>query len=114
MTLAILQARMGSTRLPGKVLKTVAGKTILDHLIDRISPAKEIDQIIVATTTNSEDDAIEQWGKEKGVTVYRGSDWDVLERFYNATSIAKAKPENVVRICCDNPLHSHKVVDFVV
>ncbi|NQX92020.1 MAG: acylneuraminate cytidylyltransferase, partial [Flavobacteriales bacterium] len=51
MTLAILQARMGSTRLPGKVLKTVAGKTILDHLIDRISPAKEIDQIIVAPTT---------------------------------------------------------------
>lgn len=114
MTVAILQARMGSSRLPGKVLKTVHGKAILDHLIDRISPAKMIDEIIVATTNNPEDDAIEVWGKEKGVKVFRGSDWDVLERFYLATNIAKVSPDHLVRICCDNPLHSHKVVDFVV
>lgn len=114
MTLAILQARMGSTRLPGKVLMSVHGKTILDHLIDRISPAKLIDEIVVATTSNAEDDAIEQWGLEKGIKVFRGSDWDVLERFYQATDIAKEKPDHMVRICCDNPLHSHKVVDFVV
>lgn len=114
MTVAILQARMGSTRLPGKVLKEVAGKSILDHLVDRISPAKLVDQLIVATTTNVEDDAIEEWGNKKGVTVHRGSDWDVLDRFWGAANIAEAKPDTIVRICCDNPLHSHKVVDFVV
>lgn len=114
MIVAIIQARMGSTRLPGKVLMPMNGKTILDHLIDRISPAKNLDDIIIATTTDIEDDAIEVWCMNKGVGCYRGSDWDVLDRFYQAAIAQKEQPDTIVRICCDNPLHSHKVVDFVI
>ena len=114
MTVAILQARMGSSGLPGKVLKQVHGKTILGHLIDRLSPATSVDAFVVATTTNDEDDAIETWCKEQGVNVFRGSDWDVLERFWGAANSLNETPNTIVRICCDNPLHSHKVLDFVV
>lgn len=115
MNLCIIQARMGSSRLPGKVLMTVHCKTILQQVVDRLSPAKSIDQIVVATTTNSEDDAIEKFCLDNSVKYYRGSDWDVLDRFYNAAIICGAKKgDNIIRICCDNPIHSHKVVDFVV
>lgn len=114
MKLVIVQARMGSTRLPGKVLKPLHGKTILDHLVDRISPAEKVDAIVIATTTNAEDDAIETWCADKGVLCHRGSDWDVLDRFYQAANSMDETPDTIVRICCDNPLHSHKVVDFVI
>jgi spore coat polysaccharide biosynthesis protein SpsF len=114
MNLAIIQARMGSTRLPGKVLLPLYGKSILQHLVDRISPAEKLDEIVIATTTNSEDDAIADFCKTKGINCFRGSDWDVLERFYQAALSFEEVPETIVRICCDNPLHSHKVVDFVV
>ena len=114
MTVAILQARMGSTRLPGKVLREVHGKKVLEHLIDRLTPSQKVDQFVVATTSNSEDDAIEEWCKEKGVHCYRGSDWDVLDRFWVAANSLDSKPDTIVRICCDNPLHTYKVIDFVV
>ncbi|MFM1931384.1 MAG: hypothetical protein RL226_687 [Bacteroidota bacterium] len=114
MKLAILQARMGSTRLPGKVLREVHGKKVLEHLIDRLTPSQKVDQFIVATTSNAEDDAIEQWCKEQGVHCYRGSDWDVLERFWGAANSFDSQPDTIVRICCDNPLHSYQVLDFVV
>ena len=114
MTVAILQARMGSTRLPGKVLREVHGKKVLEHLIERLTPSQKVDQFVVATTSNSEDDAIEEWCKEKGVHCFRGSDWDVLDRFWGAANSLDSKPDTIVRICCDNPLHSYKVLDFVV
>ncbi|MCH2197536.1 MAG: glycosyltransferase family protein [Flavobacteriales bacterium] len=114
MTVAILQARMGSTRLPGKVLTEVHGNTILGHLIERLTPAKSVDDFVIATTSNEEDDAIEAWCNENGVNVFRGSDWDVLERFWGAVNMLEETPDTIVRICCDNPLHSHKVLDFVV
>lgn len=113
MKVAILQARMGSTRLPGKVLREVHGNTILGHLVSRLSPSTTVDKFIIATTTNSEDDAIEKWCADNEISCYRGSDWDVLERFYNATQLAD-NPDTIVRICCDNPLHHHTVLDFVV
>jgi len=71
---------MGSTRLPGKVLRTVFDKPILQHLVDRLQPSKTIDKLIVATTTNIEDDAIEEFCKPRGIAFFRGSDWDVLSR----------------------------------
>lgn len=114
MNLCIIQARMGSSRLPGKVLMDVNGKSILENVLDRLGPSKFIDQFIVATTNNAEDDAIEKFCKDKGVACYRGSDWDVLDRFYQAAMQCGLKSgDSVVRICCDNPLHSYKVVDFV-
>lgn len=110
MNLLIIQARMGSTRLPGKVLKPLHGKPILQHLVDRVSPAKLIDRIIIATTTNSEDDAIQQFCAEKNILCSRGSDWDVLSRFYEAA--APYQPSTVIRVTSDCPLHHHTVVDF--
>lgn len=114
MNLAIIQARMGSTRLPGKVLMDVHGKSLLKQLVDRIRPAKKLDEIIIATTENAEDDPIEAYCAENDIKCVRGSDWDVLDRFYKAANSLDETPDNIVRICCDNPLHSHKVVDFVV
>ncbi|HXB41816.1 MAG TPA: glycosyltransferase family protein [Bacteroidia bacterium] len=112
MNLLIIQARMGSTRLPGKVLMDINGKSILENLIERVSPAKTIDKLVIATTTNSEDDAIENFCKERNLNYYRGSDWDVLGRFYNAA--LPFNPTNVIRVTSDCPLHSHKVIDFIV
>lgn len=112
MNLLIIQARMGSTRLPGKVLMNIHGRPILETLLDRIKPSKTVQKIIVATTTNAEDDKIETFCKANGTDCYRGSDWDVLDRFYKAA--LPYKPNNIVRITSDCPLHSYKVVDFVV
>ena len=115
MNICIIQARMGSTRLPGKVLRTVVDKPILQHLVDRLKPSHTIDKLIVATTTNREDDAIEEFCKKRGIAYYRGSDWDVLSRFAEAANSAGATlGDTIIRICCDNPIHSWKVVDFVV
>jgi spore coat polysaccharide biosynthesis protein SpsF len=105
---------MGSSRLPGKVLMDVNGKTILENLLDRLSPAEGIDEIIVATTTLSEDDAIENFCHEHNVKCFRGSDWDVLDRFYQTALSLTEKPDHVVRICCDNPLHHHGVLQNVL
>lgn len=112
MNLLIIQARMGSTRLPGKVLKTINGKTILGHLVDRIAPSRLVSKVVVATTTNPEDDAIEKFCTEKKIAVSRGSDWDVLDRFYKAAQ--SYQPQNIIRVTSDCPLNSHKVVDFVI
>jgi spore coat polysaccharide biosynthesis protein SpsF len=115
MNICIIQARMGSTRLPGKVLRTVFDKPILQHVIDRLSPSKQIDKLVVATTTNAEDDAIEKFCLARNISVYRGSDWDVLERFISAARLNGAQSgDTIIRICCDNPIHSWKVVDFVL
>lgn len=115
MNLCIIQARMGSSRLPGKVLRDVNGKSILQNVIERLTPSEYIDKIIVATTGNPEDDAIVKFCEIAGVAVYRGSDWDVLSRFVEAAKMCHAKSgDNIIRICCDNPIHSYQVVDKVL
>ena len=115
MIVGIIQARMGSSRLPGKVLRTMGEKTILGHLLHRLQPSKKLDHIIVATTSNPEDLAIAEYCDQNSISCYRGSDWDVLDRFYHAALQCNAKSgDTIVRICCDNPLHSWKVVDEVV
>ncbi len=115
MNLCVIQARMGSSRLPGKVLRDVNGKTILQNVVDRLTPSRKLDKIIVATTTNAEDDAVESFCEAHDIEVFRGSDWDVLDRFYNAAKMVNASSgDNIIRICCDNPIHSYKVLDFVL
>lgn len=113
MNLLIIQARMGSTRLPGKVLMKINHQSILENLVERITPSKHVNQIIIATTTNPEDDAIEQVCQQKNWNYFRGSDWDVLARFYGAAS-QFSNVKNVIRVTSDCPLHSHSVVDFVI
>jgi spore coat polysaccharide biosynthesis protein SpsF len=99
---AIIQARMGSTRLPGKVLRPLCSKTILAHVIDRVRASQALDQIVVATTDRSADDAIAALAPTLGVALFRGSEDDVLSRYYFAALVAKA--DTVVRITADCPL----------
>jgi spore coat polysaccharide biosynthesis protein SpsF (cytidylyltransferase family) len=114
MNLGIIQARMGSTRLPGKVLVDIHGKSLLEHCITRLSQSKKIDKWIVATTTESHDDVINEACKALGVICYRGSEWDVLDRFYQAAISQSENPNLIVRICCDNPIHDGEVVDYAI
>ncbi len=109
---AIIQARMGSTRLPGKVLKEVLGKPILWHLINRIKKAKLINEIIIATTKNEIDRPILKFAEENGIKNYAGSEEDVLDRYYQTAKKFNADP--IVRITADCPLIDPEIIDSVV
>ena len=111
-TILITQVRTGSTRLPGKVLMEVNNTPLLKIHLDRLSKSKNVDKIIVATTMNEEDDVIEKIGKEWGYEVYRGSENDVLDRFYQA--VKNLKPNWVVRVTSDCPLIDPQLIDKVV
>ena len=78
---------MSSTRLPGKVLLKVKNKTILDHLVKRIKLVNKINKIIIATTTNKNDQKIVNWCKKKKINYFRGSEKNVLERVFNCEKI---------------------------
>lgn len=104
---------MGSTRLPGKVLKKVLGKTMLEHEIDRVKRAKTIDRIIIATTTNLEDKKIIRLGKKLKVEVYAGSETDVLDRYYQTARKFGIK-DTIVRLTGDCPLIDPGIIDDVV
>ena len=109
---AIIQARMGSTRLSGKVMKDLEGKTVLEHVIDRVKQSKMIDEIIIATTIKDRDDEIEEEALRCGVKAFKGSEDDVLSRYFYA-----AKENNldvVVRITSDCPLIDTKVIDEII
>jgi len=109
---AIVQARMSSTRLPGKVLRVVSGRTILGHTVERLKAATLIDKAVVATTTERSDDLIENWCAENGVACYRGSLNDVLDRYYCAAR--KFSARTVVRVTSDCPLIDPELVDRVI
>ncbi len=112
MNLLIIQARMGSSRLPGKVLKTIKGYSLLELQQLRVKESKLVNKIIIATTTNKEDNAIEKFCIEKNILCSRGSDWDVLDRYYQAAK--QYSPINIIRVTSDCPLHHHSVIDFVI
>lgn len=114
MNLGIIQARMGSTRLPGKVLVDILGKSLLEHCVSRLSHSKKIDKWVVATTTETADDSIEEACKSLSIDCFRGSEWDVLDRFYQTAISQKETPNLIVRICCDNPIHHGEVVDYAI
>ncbi len=109
---AIIQARCGSTRFPNKVFADINGKPLLWHVVDRLKHAKMIDDIIVATTNNSKDDSILSWCNENNVKCFRGSEDDVLNRYYCA-SVAFPS-EYVVRITADDPFKEPSVIDDVI
>ncbi len=112
MLTAIIQARVASTRLPGKVLKEVLGKPLLYYLLERLKRVKGIDQIVVATTTNVADDTIAAFCKDIDVPVYRGSENDVLARYAGAAKEFGADP--VMRLTGDCPLLPVEVVERVI
>jgi spore coat polysaccharide biosynthesis protein SpsF len=111
-TVAIIQARTGSTRLPGKVLLPLLGEPLLSHVVRRVTRAGSVDATVVATTTMSNDDAIVELGEREGWLVERGSEQDLLERYLGAARAHGA--ERVVRITSDCPLIDPAVIDDVV
>ncbi len=98
----IAQARMGSSRLPGKVLKTVAGHTVVAHVLSRAQAIAGVDVVCCATTTDPSDDALAQEAARTGNKVYRGSPDDVLDRYVQAAAMLDATI--IMRITCDCPL----------
>jgi len=110
--LAIVQARMGSRRLPGKVLAPVGSKPILVRVLERLASARRIDATLVATTSRPEDDVIERVSNVNGFPVFRGDTFDVLDRFYGAI---QGRPEQtIVRVTSDCPLVSPALVDETI
>ena len=110
-TAIILQARLGSKRFPGKVLKKINGKTILEYTIKRLKKTKLSKNIIVATTKREEDQKIIKVAKKTNCHTFRGSTNNVLNRYYKAAVHYKVK--NIVRICSDCPLIDPKIINKV-
>ncbi|HEV7556649.1 MAG TPA: glycosyltransferase family protein [Kofleriaceae bacterium] len=111
-TVAIVQARMGSTRLRGKVLADLAGDSMLARVIARLRKARTIDEIVVATTSQPDDDRVVAEATRCGIGSYRGSEHDVLERYLGAARAWRAT--TIVRVTSDCPLLDPSVVDRVV
>ena len=109
---AIVQARMTSSRFPGKVLAELAGAPMLAHELRRLAAARSLDEIVVATTRNTADDPVAALAGAEGVAVFRGDEHDVLGRYVDAAREARA--DVVVRITADCPLLDPGVVDRVV
>ena len=111
-TVAIIQARMSSTRLPGKILLDVEGQPLLMRVIERVRRARTIDEVVLATTTSEADDQVAAFCAERGIAFERGSEHDVLERYYQAARAHGAT--TVVRITGDCPLIDPAVIDRVI
>ena len=111
-TALIVQARMASTRLPGKIMKEVLGKTLLEYQLERLLRVKQADQVIIATTDHGEEQPIVDLCQRMGVPYFRGSEEDVLARYYGAATQYHA--DVVVRITSDCPLIDPAVVDEVI
>ena len=99
--MAIIQARMSSSRLPGKVMLTIGEKPMLQWVVNRTRRARAVDEVVVATTTDPSDDPISAFCKGLEIPVYRGSNLDVLDRFYQTAQ--EFKPNIIVRITADCP-----------
>lgn len=112
MILGILQARMSSSRLPGKVLKDVHGMPMIIRQLDRISRAKQIDQLVVATSHDPSDDQLVKVLIDYGIEVRRGPLNDVSQRF--AEVIEEFRPEHFVRLTADCPLTDPEVIDYAI
>lgn len=111
-TVAIIQARMGSGRLPGKIMLQLVDQPVLGHLLNRLSCSLRLDQVVIATTDKTADDAIEQLAHNRGVEVFRGSETDVLSRYYNAAQLFNA--DHIIRITSDCPLLDPVLLDRMV
>lgn len=108
----IIQARMGSSRLPGKVMMPLAGKPALWHVVTRVALCREIDKIVVATTTLDKDQAIADYCEDNNWLCFRGDENDVLDRYYQA-AIANDSMQ-VVRVTSDCPLINPDVLEYLV
>lgn len=107
--IAIIQARMSSSRLPGKVMKDLNGKTLIERVIDQVKLASEVSEVWLSTSTEPEDDLLQFIGKRLQVNVFRGSLHNVLKRFHDTLSASNG--DVVVRVTADNPLTEPSFID---
>ncbi len=109
---AIIQARMGSSRLPGKTLADISGKPLIGHVIERTRASRTVAAIVLATTTEEIDKPLLEVAKQYGAIAYAGSANDVLDRYYQAAVLSKA--DVIVRVTADDPFKDPQVIDRVV
>ena len=108
----IIQARMGSRRLPGKMLEELGGKTILEWVLLRTKSCKSLDQIVLATSVRDIDDPLISIAEKHHISTFRGSENDVLDRFSRAAKINSA--DYIIRICADNPFIDSNEIDLLI
>lgn len=108
---AVVQSRLGSSRLPGKMMYPLSDRPVIYHVLRRVNQSPVLDDVVLATTTKKHDELLALEAKNVGTDVYRGSESDVLRRVYNAAASTEA--DIIVRICADNPLISPKCVTEV-
>jgi spore coat polysaccharide biosynthesis protein SpsF len=108
----ILQARMGSTRLPGKSMKDLAGAPLVGRILERVKRCRNVAQIVVATTAKPEDDVLQNLAHHYGVETFRGSENDLVDRYYRAAKQLKA--DIVVRLPADNPCPEPAEIDKII
>ncbi|MBF0198794.1 MAG: glycosyltransferase family protein [Planctomycetes bacterium] len=109
---AIIQARMGSSRLPGKMMMPlIESKTSIEVMLERIRPSRHIQQVVIATTNNKEDDPLEELAESLNMSCFRGNALDVLDRYYQAALHHQA--QEIIRLTGDCPLHDYRIIDDV-
>lgn len=108
----ILQARMGSTRLPGKSMMDLAGEPLVGRIIERVNRCSRPDEIVLATTQKSEDDVLAKLAARMGVSTFRGSESDLVDRYYQAARSVRA--DIVVRLPADNPVPEPAEIDRII
>ena len=107
--IAVIQARMGSTRLPGKVLTDLCGKPALGHIVERAGRSRYIGRVVVATSVDSEDDAIDSYTRANSILLWRGSQTNVLKRYHECAAYYHA--DVIVRLTGDNTLIDSTIID---
>ncbi len=108
----VIQARMGSKRLPGKIWKPIGGKLLLEYILARLEKLESKAEIIIATSTESRDDKIEGFCSQKGIHCFRGSEWNVLERYYQCAE--RYGLDEIVRLTADNPFVDVEELDNLI
>ena len=115
MRVAIIQARCGSTRLPGKIFAELSEIPLIWHVVNRLKFCRRIDKIVLATTTNNADNILAEWAEKEKIEIYRGSETDVLNRYYStAKMLALAPNDIIIRITADDPFKEPELIDKVV
>jgi spore coat polysaccharide biosynthesis protein SpsF len=111
-TIAIIQARMGSNRLPGKVLKSILGRPMLWHIVERVRAVPSIAEVVVAVPDNSGNEALHRFCIDNQIALFAGSETDVLDRYYRAAQQFKADP--IIRITADCPLADPQLIERLI
>jgi len=112
MIIGIIQARMGSSRFPGKVMESVCGKPLIGHMLDRLKMSRLLEKVIIATSTDMKNDSLCEYLQKRGTDVFRGDEDDVLDRFYKAA--ITYHPSSVMRLTGDCPLIDPVICDHLI